>query len=121
MKVIEIARVAYEVNAAYCRSLDDESLVPWEEAESWQKSSVMNGIFFLMAHPDATPRSSHEHWLIEKEADGWSFGGVKDFKNKEHPGMLPFEDLSPAEQAKDYIFLQLVRSLRGKGGFRFAD
>ena len=40
MKVSDIAKVAHEVNAAYCASQDDFSQKPWDEAPEWQRTSA---------------------------------------------------------------------------------
>jgi len=110
----DIARVAHEVNRAYCQSLGDNSQLPWEEAPEWQQKSAVNGVEFHLAHPDSQPRSSHENWLAEKRKDGWTYGPVKDPDKKEHPCFVPYEALPAAQQAKDYLFLAVVRALQGE-------
>lgn len=111
MNVQEIARVAHEVNRAYCASLGDTSQLPWEEAPDWQKQSAINGVEFHLANPQSKPSDSHESWLREKERDGWKFGPVKDPAKKEHPCFVPYDDLPPEQKAKDYLFLGIVRAL----------
>lgn len=111
MTIENIARVAHEVNKAYCESLGDFSQPNWSEAPEWQKSSAMNGVRFHLDNPEATPESSHESWLKQKTEEGWKYGEVKDAEKKEHPCFLPYDELPASQKAKDYIFRQVIHSL----------
>ena len=42
------------------------------------------------------------------------YGPVKDLDAKQHPCMVPFEQLPVEQQAKDYIFRAVVHALRGQ-------
>lgn len=57
------------------------------------------------------PSASHESWLAEKEADGWKYRLVKDVDKKEHYCYVPYGELSIEQQAKDYVFTGIVKSL----------
>lgn len=107
----EVARVAHEINRAYCEALGDQSQPTWADAPQWQRDSAINGVRFHRANPNAKPSHSHESWLIEKAAAGWKYGPVKDPERKEHPCCVPYEDLPPEQKAKDYLFRQVVHSL----------
>lgn len=109
-----IARVAHEVNAAFCRAYGDDSQPSWNDAPQWQKDSAINGVIFHRENPDAGPEASHNSWMAEKEADGWVYGVEKDPGKKEHPCMVPFSELPPEQQAKDFLFRQVVHSLIGQ-------
>lgn len=106
------AKVAHEVNRAFCESIGDNSQPAWENAPEWQKASARNGV---KAHLDSgltlTPEQSHESWMAEKEADGWIFGEVKDPENKTHPCMLPYNKLPIQQRTKDYLFRAVVHSI----------
>lgn len=106
-----IAKVAHEVNRAYCTSMSDFSQLPWEQAPEWQKISAINGVKHHVANPDTTPEQSHEVWLAEKKATGWKYGPVKDAEKKEHPCFLPYAELRPVDKAKDYLFRAVVKQL----------
>jgi hypothetical protein len=107
----EVARVAHEVNRAYCQSLGDNSQLKWEEAPEWQRSSAIAGVSFHVVHPDAGPEASHESWLALKKIEGWSYGKKKNPEKKTHPCYLPFKKLPKEQQAKDYIFWAVVHAL----------
>lgn len=111
MDRIAIARVAHEVNRAYCASLGDVSQPAWEDAPEWQKASALVGVDMHLAKPDATPEQSHESWLAQKLAEGWKYGPVKDAEKKEHPCCVPYAELPAEQKAKDYLFRGTVHAL----------
>ena len=111
MEKTEIARVAHEINRAYCHALGDNSQPSWEDAPQWQKDSALLGVE-LHTSGDHGPEASHESWSAQKLADGWKYGPVKDPEAKEHPCLVPFADLPREQQAKDFLFRAVVHSLR---------
>jgi RyR domain len=111
MNYDQIARVAHEVNRAYCQALGDTSQPPWEIAPEWQRVSAISGVVFHSANPDASPVDSHNAWLKEKAADGWNYGPVKDDVKKEHPCFVPYANLPTEQKAKDYLFRAVVQEL----------
>lgn len=106
-----VASVCHAANAAYCRSLGDDSQPAWADAPDWQRTSAMNGVRFHVANPDAGDSASHDSWVAEKVADGWVYGEIKDPEKKTHPCIVPFDQLPPAQQFKDTLFRTLVHSL----------
>ena len=111
MTIEQIAELAHEANRLYCRSLGDNSQLPWSEAPKWQKDSAINGVQFHLANPESKPSDSHESWLKEKRDAGWTFGPVKDPEKKQHPCFVPYEALPAAQQVKDKLFLSVVRAV----------
>ena len=111
MNAEKIARVAHEINRAYCLALGDTSQPAWEDAPEWQRSSAINGVNFHIANPNAGPDHSHIEWLKEKEATGWQYGPVKDPVKKTHPCYVPYYQLPVEQKAKDYLFRAVVHAL----------
>lgn len=111
LSIEEIAKVCHEVNRGYCKALGDDSQLPWDEAPQWAKTSAINGVRFHLDNPNAGPSGSHENWLKEKEKEGWKYGEVKDPEKKEHTCFVPYDQLPKEQQAKDYIFTAIVKSL----------
>lgn len=111
MEKIEIARIAHEVNRAYCEAMGDNSQPTWENAPQWQKDSALLGVE-LHTSGDHGPEASHESWMAQKVADGWTYGPEKNPEIKEHPCMVPFFELPKEQQAKDFIFRGVVHALR---------
>jgi hypothetical protein len=132
----EIARVAHEINRAYCLGIGDPSHLAWEEAPEWQRASTLKGVAFLLKNPDAgvwrihgewlkekqatgllkNPDAEvwriHSEWLKEKQATGWKYGPVTNPKTKEHPCCLPYDLLPGLQKVKDFLFLGVVQALR---------
>ena len=112
MHRIEIARVAHEVNRAYCEALGDHSQTSWETAPQWQQDSAVTGVNLHLDNPDAGPQASHESWLAEKVATGWKYGRMKNLTMKTHPCIVPFDQLPKEQQVKDFIFRAVVLALK---------
>lgn len=110
----QIARVAHEVNRAYCQALGDDSQQTWNDAPQWQRDSAMLGVK-LHTEDNASPAASHESWMAQKVADGWVYGPEKDPERKQHPCIVPFDQLPREQQAKDFIFRGVVHALRVTG------
>lgn len=111
MNATQIARVAHEINRAYCQALGDFSQPAWEDAPPWQVESARLGVA-LHLQGDHGPEASHASWMAQKVADGWTYGPVKDPAAKTHPCIVPFDQLPREQQAKDFIFRAVVHALR---------
>lgn len=111
--LMAIAATCHAANAAYCRSLGDDSQPEWNDAPDWQRYSAVLGVQFHLANPDAGDSASHDSWMAQKVADGWVYGEVKDPEAKTHPCIVPFDQLPPEQQFKDTLFRTLVHALAG--------
>ena len=107
----QIARVAHEVNRAYCQSLGDMSQPTWEDAPEWQRSSARMGVD-LHTMGNFGPEASHISWAKQKIEEGWVYGPEKNPEAKTHPCIVPFDQLPREQQAKDFIFRAIVHALR---------
>jgi len=108
----EIAIVAHEANRAWCMVHGDHSQQSWYEAPDWQKDSVINGVKFHLANPNASQSASHDNWLKQKQDEGWTYGEVKDPEKKTHPCMVPYDQLPVIQQKKDALFMAIVHALK---------
>lgn len=106
-----IARVAHQVNRAYCLAIGDSSQHHWDDAPDWQQESAINGVKAHLENPQMTPEMSHEAWLAEKKKTGWKYGPVKNPDKKEHPCFLPYNELPMEQRTKDYLFAAVVKAL----------
>ncbi len=109
----DIARVCHEVNKAYCDSINDFSQHNWNSSPDWQKESAEKGVKFRIENPDAPVSAQHDAWLADKEKDGWKYGEVKDAEKKEHPCMVPYDQLPASQKTKDYLFIAVVDTMKG--------
>lgn len=107
----QIARVCHEANRAYCVTLGDHSQPTWSAASNWQKESAVNGVRFHIDNPGEGPERSHTEWYNEKQTNGWVYGPAKDPAKKEHPCMVPYDDLPEEQKRKDALFIAIVRVL----------
>ena len=111
MTIEQIAEICHEANRALCVATGDNSQPSWSDAPDWQRESALNGVKFHLANPDVSASHSHEEWLREKLTTGWKYGAVKNPDTKEHPCIVPFEELPEDQQAKDCLFQFIVRGL----------
>jgi len=49
---------------------------------------------------ESLAKNVHEVWAAGRMAAGWKYGPVRDELKKEHPCLVPYEDLT--EEEKDY-------------------
>lgn len=111
MKVHDIARVCHEANRALCLINGDDSQLPWNQAEAWQRDSAVKGVEFARSNPDAPPSAQHDAWYADKIAGGWAHGEVMDATAKTHPCLVAFDAIPPHQQAKDHLFKAIAKSL----------
>lgn len=112
-KIELAARTAHEVNRLYCGALGDETQAPWDEAPAWQRESCLAGVMAIVLDPSAPRSRSHEKWLEHKKADGWRYGPTKNPETKEHPCMVPYDELPVDQKVKDLIFSTIVHDVLG--------
>lgn len=108
LSVEEVAALCHEANRSYCLSIGDTSQPSWDEAPEWQKKSARIGVIKHLENTGMTAEQSHESWLEEKRADGWSYGPKKDPHNKRHPCFLPYAQLPEDQRIKDHIFKAVI-------------
>jgi len=106
-----VAKTVHEVNRGYCAALGDDSQVPWKDAPEWQKRSAIAGVMAILTGEVTTPEDLHVGWFEQKSREGWRYGPIKSPERKEHPCMVPYNDLPVTQRAKDHIFFTLVRSM----------
>lgn len=109
---VEIAEVCHNLNKALCESQGDMSQKPFALAPEWQIKSAIDGVDFHLRNPNAGPEAGHESWMAKKLEEGWVYGEVKDVEKKTHPCLVPFSSLPVGQQSKDFIFRQVVHSLK---------
>lgn len=107
----EIASIAHEATRGLQRVLGEQVSFPWEQLGPDLRSSVIDGVEKILIGEITAPADSHANWLTFKADQGWTYGPVKDFAKKEHPDMVPFEELPREQQVKDEIFFALVKIL----------
>ena len=112
MTVEQIAELCHEANKTYCHLKGDDSQPSWVDAPEWQKTSAVNGVKFHINNPGARPDAAHANWLLEKSADGWKYGPIKNPATKEHPCFMPYDRLPIKQRMKDSLFISVVNCFR---------
>lgn len=46
-------------------------------------------------------KNNHDHWALKRLEEGWRFGEKRNDSRKEHPGLLPYEELPESEKEYD--------------------
>lgn len=59
---------------------------------------------------ESLSKNVHEVWAAGRIAAGWKYGPVRDEIKKEHPSLIPYEDLS--EEEKDYDRATAISTIR---------
>ena len=104
------AYVAHEVIRAFCKSIGEIPQPPWDELSQELKLSTLSGVMFRLGHPDASSADQHIQWAKDKEEAGWVYGPVKDPEKKQHPCLVPYEELPQEQRSKDYLFAAVVNA-----------
>lgn len=121
-----IARTCHEANRGYCLALARTFISPqvtydpafnwetppWDHLRESERESIRAGVRFHLRNPYASAEAGHKNWLRHKAAEGWKYGPVKDSDKKEHPCMLPYEQLPEEQRIKDAIFKNIVEAFR---------
>lgn len=110
--LIGIAKAAHYANVLVCDVLNDGmEPLPWEATTEAHKNSLINGVAMVLSTPNPTPEQNHENWLKVKRSEGWIYGEKKNEETKEHPCLVPYNQLPANQRVKDLMFISVVKSL----------
>jgi hypothetical protein len=54
--------------------------------------------------------NNHDHWALQRIAEGWRFGPDRNDKKKTHPDLVPYKELPDSE--KEYDRISVVETLK---------
>ena len=61
-------------------------------------------------------RNAHENWAQQRLRDGWRYGPSRDDARKEHPCLVPYEQLPGSEMVYDRITaMQTLKTIQAMG------
>jgi hypothetical protein len=104
------ARLVHEVNRAWQGEHGDEApSVPWDSESEHIRQTTIAGV--RRARTGVTPQQHHDAWCQAKRAAGWVYGPAKNEEAKTHPCLRPYDQLPDYQQAKDRVFIAIVREL----------
>lgn len=107
----KIAFVAHAANDALRELLGEQTKGEFRWLSTEVQDRVVNGVLNALADPDLTPEVSHLAWMEAMQEDGWTHGPEEDLEAKKHPNLVAWERLTVEQQAKDRLFLAVVRAL----------
>ncbi len=55
-------------------------------------------------------QNNHDHWARKRIGEGWRYGGMRDDNLKEHPDLVPYDQLPESE--KEYDRKTVVEALK---------
>lgn len=72
----------------------------------------------VVALAEALAKNVHEVWAQTRMKQGWRYGERRNDALKEHPGLIPYEELSEEEKVLDRNTMLCTLKLVNKLGFR---
>lgn len=70
----------------------------------------------LLALTELLARNAHEVWARQRLADGWRHGPRRDDAAREHPGLVPYDQLPEAEKEYDrHTAMETLKAITALG------
>lgn len=60
---------------------------------------------------ESLARNVHNQWMKGRLGAGWEYGPMRDDEKKEHPSLIPYEDLP--EEEKEYDRQTVITTING--------
>jgi hypothetical protein len=61
-------------------------------------------------------RNTHDLWARQRMDEGWKFGPERDDARKQHPGLVPYDELSDSEKEYDrQTALEAIKLILSEG------
>lgn len=148
LEVEELARAIHEEYCAAERArgaavAENRALVPWEELSEDQRDAnraqaadiphKLRALGWEVTAGAGTPASSlamsgdqiealsqreHDRWMAERERQGWTYAPVRDNVRRHHPSLVPWRELSSADQQRDRDVVTGLARLIERAGLR---
>jgi hypothetical protein len=65
---------------------------------------------------DRLAENVHDVWAQQRMRDGWRYGPHRHDERKEHPGLVPYHELSASEQQYDrLVSVQTIKTILALG------
>ena len=118
------------------------ALVPWEElAEGYRNANrdqvndlgnklkvigctiledleLNESAGFTTEEIDQLSQMEHDRWVQERQAQGWTYGPVRDNARKIHPDLILWADLTEDAKEKDRVMVRNIPHALGRVGLR---
>jgi ryanodine receptor 2 len=61
-------------------------------------------------------RNAHDVWARQRISDGWRYGATRDDAKREHPSLVPYDDLPESEKIYDRnTALETLKAIVARG------
>lgn len=92
------------------RQINNETdLREYSELSELEKTLLIESAMQVVYEDISTAKECHDIWMKIKIDQGYKYGEIKCDKEKTHPCMIPFEELSFLQKLKDELFVNMVR------------
>lgn len=110
-----IARAAHTANLLFSEFHPMDVSVAdgrtWDEHSEQERQESVDYISYLIKNPLLDGREAHDAWMVKKQEAGWKFGRVKNNEKKEHPCMVPYNQLNAYDMFKDDLYVAVITPL----------
>ena len=66
----------------------------------------------VVALTELLARNAHDVWARQRRRDGWTWGPQRDDARKQHPALVPYEELSESEREYDrQVAMETVKTI----------
>src|SRR5512132_14557 len=114
----DVARQFYLLDALNAQvvkggSLDLTTIKPFDKAPADQRE-ILGAVVkkILNVGPTITPTEVHDEWISAMKRNGWTRGAYSETPGqKQHPLLVPYDDLPTQDQLRPANFIILTRAL----------
>lgn len=83
--------------------------------ENLENITLNNDLEMLL---EKLAKNTHENWAEQRLKDGWKYGIKRNDEKKEHPSLVPYEQLSEEEKEYDRITSRETLKFIIKSGYK---
>lgn len=76
-------------------------LVPREAGQAWENKEQATILDAIAQNLEILAEGEHDGWADARQRHGWRIGPEKNIEAREHPLLMPYEELSEKEKNKD--------------------
>ncbi len=108
-RIHAIAAACHEVYRAHIEAHTNRAMPAWGDTGDQQRQLAVVAV--RAALKGITPAEAHGEWLAQMQSIGWKYGKEVDPGAKEHPLLIPYDELPGPIHEKDNLFCRTVQQL----------
>lgn len=110
LNAIQIAEIIHSCTSRIPR-IDGSFVDVWSDLTELQKEHATQAVREIYSAPKKTPEELHNLWMKPLIENGWTKGDYN-FEKKQHPSIIPFNELPESEILKDELWAALTECFR---------